>query len=174
MSQSAAQIFGDGWGNYAIRGIVELELPEPLTLWPQTIGWKILLVALLFFVALKIYRAVKKYWANRYRRAAIEKLYAIKQQCDSGNSQALRDLPELLKATALQAYPRQQVASLSGAEWEQFLDGSYKGPSFVEQYSGRLYALSYQPLDSTDNELDDAFWAQLQLWIKSHRGAQSQ
>ncbi|ARN75762.1 DUF4381 domain-containing protein [Oceanicoccus sagamiensis] len=158
-----------GWGNYALEGFSEIALPAAIELWPQTPGWWLLLLAVLYGVSRRCYQAIKRYWRNRYRRVAIQQLNAIQQQVLKGDISALPKVPEIMKAVALQAFPRQDIANLFGGEWEDFLDSSYSGPSFASQFPGVLYALSYQ--SSTKQGLSEQFWQQCQLWISTHRSA---
>lgn len=161
---------GSGWGNYAIQGIVEIQLPEAVSLWPQTPGWWVLLVVLLSWLLSRLLQSLQRYWRNRYRRMAIAQLLLIQQQVSAGNNAVLRQVPELIKATALQAYPRHQIANLYGHSWEAFLDSSYPGPSFKEHFPGQLYAMSYDSPDLLPRPVNDQWWSQLQLWILTHQG----
>jgi hypothetical protein len=91
-------------------------IPEPalVSLWPQTAGW--LWVGLLVFglAVWLIRRSLRRHRANRYRRAALREIGAA-----SGSPAALA---EILRRTALAAFPRTAVAGLYGDEWLAFLD----------------------------------------------------
>ena len=63
-------------------------------------------------VAVLVAAAIVRHQRNAYRRAALQELATA----DAGAISAI------LKRTALAAFPREQVASLSGAEWLAFLD----------------------------------------------------
>ncbi|MBY5924436.1 MULTISPECIES: DUF4381 domain-containing protein [unclassified Halomonas] len=90
--------------------------PAPIAWIPQTWGWAVLamgLLALLLFIGVRRWR----HWqANAYRRDALRELDLRLSQ--EGTSV----LAEVLKRTALSAYPRELVAGLSGSRWWQFLD----------------------------------------------------
>lgn len=158
-----------GWGNYYIDGIVELSLPAPVSLWPTTPGWGWLLAGITLYGLIKLMSALKRYWRNRYRRLAVARLIALKKQFEHGDQACLRQLPELLKACALQAYSRRQIAALQGPQWEAFLDSHYPGPAFAEHFPGLLAQLSYQPLAGVSEQLSDAFWRQIQCWLLQHQ-----
>jgi hypothetical protein len=162
--------FGSGWGNYSIQGIVEIQFPEPIDLWPQTPGWWLLLFGLLAWAANRIVHALKRRWRNRYRGLAIEKLAGLRHEVEAGDPKALRKVPELVKSVALQAFPRTDIAELSGEAWEVFLDGSYSGPSFAQKFPGMLYTLSYRSVENLEEPVSEQFWSQVQLWIATHRG----
>lgn len=138
------KLTGDNFGNYLIRGIAEIELPEPVSWLPQTLGWKILALLILLLAALQTYRASTKWWRNRYRRRALERLKAIELAAGGDPGRVVAQLPWLLKATALHAYPRVDVAALSGDAWLAFLDAHYSGPSFRAATGQQLLAVAYQ------------------------------
>ncbi len=175
-AEDAGELFGSGWGNYAIKGIVEFQLPEKnISLWPQTPGWLALALLLSVLVISRIAKIVRRYWLDRYRRLALIKLKNIRQQAITDTAK-LRDIPELIKATALQIYAREKIASLHGEQWEQFLDQSMNDTAFSQRFAGHLAALSYGPIDGSMNGavddaeylINEAFYQQLQRWIKHH------
>ncbi|MGY2343231.1 DUF4381 domain-containing protein, partial [Pseudomonas sp. SDO5532_S415] len=83
----------------SIEQLKEIALPAPVSYAPQTWGWWVLL-GLLGLTALII--AARRYWQwrrDRYRREALVRLAQLQQRSD--DLSALRELPELLKRTAL-------------------------------------------------------------------------
>lgn len=160
-----------GWGNYALKGLKELQVPEQVSLWPQTLGWWLVLVGLLFWVFRFCLRRSKNYWRNRYRRLAIAQLSVLRRRISAGDNSGLRLVPEVVKATALQSFPRVDVARLYGDEWEDFLDSSYSGVSFKQRFPGLLYTLSYQPFDGEKFPLSEEFWQHVIAWVRNHRAA---
>ncbi|MGH8387515.1 MAG: DUF4381 domain-containing protein, partial [Pseudomonas sp.] len=83
----------------SIEQLKEIALPAPVSYAPQTWGWWVLL-GLLVLTALII--AARRYWQwkrDRYRREALARLAQLQQRSDDLN--ALRELPELLKRTAI-------------------------------------------------------------------------
>lgn len=160
---------GSGWGNYAVNGLVEIHLPKAVSLWPQTPGWWLLLAGFVLWGLVKVCKAVENYWGNRYRRAALARLQQLRHQFNAGDLTGLSSVPELLKATALQAYPRVVVASLFGRDWELFLDARHSGDFFSDQFSGLLAELSYRGIAPIEVPIDDRFWQGVQAWIQYHR-----
>jgi hypothetical protein len=160
-----------GWGNYALAGITEITLPEAVDLWPQTVGWWLLLIAVTWWLAKRSYSSIKRYWRNRYRRVALQQLKQVQQQVAAGDCSLISKIPEIIKATALHSFPRSNVAELFGKEWERFLDQCYSGPSFELEFPGQFYTLSYQPNNLDTALLTDQFWLQCQQWISTHRSA---
>jgi hypothetical protein len=75
------------------------------------------------------------------------------------------DLAELLKRVALVAYPRLQVASLSGIEWLRFLDETVGTTDFSVGPGQQLVRIYDRAISAPSPEL-------LQLarhWIRQHR-----
>jgi len=152
------------FGNYFIHGIDEIAVPQAVSWWPSTIGWKLVAVLLIAMTLLKLLRYIKHGWKNRYRREALRQLAALSE------SQQLAALPHYLKVTALQAYSREQVAGLSGQDWLTFLDAHCEGVSFSSEPGKRLLEIAYAP--SPHQALDSDQVKQLiQMschWIRKH------
>ncbi len=88
--------------------------PPPLSLWPQTEAWLWIGLVAIVLAGWQIRRAVLHRRANAYRRAALCEIDA------AGDCPAA--LAEILRRTALAAFPRGEVAGLYGDDWLAFLD----------------------------------------------------
>ena len=108
----------------SLSQLADVVQPPPVSWMPQTLGWEVL-GALLAVLALWLaWRGARRWWRNRYRREALAELrrLELRWQADSSTGpQVLAALPALVKRCALAAWPREQVASRSGADWAQFL-----------------------------------------------------
>jgi hypothetical protein len=157
------------FGNYLIHGIEEISLPEAISLWPSAPGWQILGLIVLAWLLRQAVRWIRHWWQNRYRREALRQIDQMQRQAPQRD--VVVQLPFYLKATALQAYPREQVASLSGRDWLVFLDAHYTGPSFSSPIGEKLLSISYLPEEQW--QLDDATVSKLiqmsRQWITLHR-----
>ncbi|MGE8150143.1 DUF4381 domain-containing protein [Pseudomonas vancouverensis] len=83
----------------SIDQLKEIPLPAPVSYAPQTWGWWVLLGLLVMTVLIV---AARRYWQwrrDRYRREALLRLAQLQKRSDDLN--ALRELPQLLKRTAL-------------------------------------------------------------------------
>lgn len=161
--------FASTFGNYILHGMNELVLPKGVSWLPQTLGWQILLFVLLLMIALRLASSLLSWYHNRYRSAALSELDSLNSRADRAEL-ALR-LPELLKSTALQAYPREIVAPLSGESWLAFLNNASPAPCFQDSIGQLLIRLSYQNVDEaclSDTELD-AVYAEVRRWIQMHQ-----
>lgn len=107
--------------------------PTPVSLWPQTTGWIWLGLALLAAAVWIVRRWRRQRHANAYRRAALQEI------ATAGNNPAV--VAQILRRTALSAFPRSEVAGLHGEDWLSFLDRTYGGNGFL-QGPGRLLAVA--------------------------------
>ena len=163
---------GDTFGNYMLHGIEEVQLPEVIAWWPQAVGWKIVLALILLWIGKQIYRAITKWRGNHYRRRALKKLAQL-QSAETSSSQTIRQLPVLLKATALQAYPRTEVAHLSGQAWLTMLDSKWSESTFSSVVGERLLTINYQNEQywQLDSEQIDELIDTIRRWIRKHHVA---
>lgn len=108
-------------------------VPEPsvISLWPQTEAWGWVGVIALVLAAWLIRRVLLHHHANAYRRAALREIAAA--------GASLTTVAEILRRTALAAFPRGEVAGLYGDEWLAFLDRTSHGTDFREGV-GRAFA----------------------------------
>ena len=139
----------------------------PAPFWPPAPGWYVLSLALVIATGWACWWTVHHRRTNAYRRTALTELQAAGVHPDQ-----LRILPELLKRTALAAYPRERVASLSGGAWLAFLDETGAEPAFVAGPGRLLGDLAYDPalvrrMSAADA---DALLAAAITWIRRHQG----
>jgi hypothetical protein len=110
---------------------------------------------------------------NRYRRTALNHLQVLSKDIHDPDKRAsgLRQLPILLKRTALSVYPRKQLASLTGKDWHDFLNSKVSTPSFDSTASALLDEVSYTvgDLGSIDNQASDALLEACKDWLKHHQ-----
>ncbi len=160
----------DSFGNYLIHGINEIILPADISWWPSTIGWKIVALLIFIFASYRLFKFSLSWWKNRYRREAIRQINEQQQVPDSGLLTVVKQLPFYLKTTALQAYPRDQVAQLSGTPWIDFLNMKIGSEHFNKQVSDQLLTISYRPQEQW--QLTEEQCLNLinltKLWIKRH------
>jgi hypothetical protein len=98
-----------------IDGLVEPAPPEAVPLTPQTWGWAVLGVMAVAAAGWLIWRRLAVHRSNAYRRAALGEL---------ASAATATEVAEILRRTALAAYPRADVASLTGTAWVAFLERS--------------------------------------------------
>jgi hypothetical protein len=138
-----------------LRDIVE---PSPVSWWPLAIGWWFLLTVVGLIALVVAFHRYRQWRANAYRRAGLRALQVIR------GTEDLAAISELLKRVALAAYPRSQVASLSGSAWVKWLaeTGGRPVPAAVSQ---ALTVGIFAERGSADAGQLAAFAAE---WIRSH------
>ena len=138
-----------------IAQLVPPPVPEAISLWPQTPLAKSLLAILLLLAITLFWRACRHYRKNAYRRAALKTLRTVND--DPG------EIAELLRRTALAAYPRQRVAGLTGADWLAFLNRHYPGNAFHGEAGEALLRGAYKECPPSA-----ALAAAARHWIRTH------
>ena len=159
--------------NSALQNLHEILLPNPVSWMPQTIGWYAIFGLALFVAGWSVYKRLRYYQRNQYRRLALEELAAIEQELQRPEKRvkALAEIPVLLKGAALSAFPRSEVAGLSGEKWLAFLDKTIGEKNFTEGEGRLLPELAYAPVQRIGQLPDEQIGKLLQLarrWIKIH------
>ncbi|MEM7074611.1 MAG: DUF4381 domain-containing protein [Pseudomonadota bacterium] len=131
--------------------------PPPVSMLPQTGGWVVLAVIAGMLVLWVVWRWRVRYLANAYRRAALDGLQ------DAGSNPD--EVARLLRRTALAAFSRKEVASLSGATWLDFLDRTGGGTSFSKGAGLAVADAPYRPDGTPAEGLEDI----AADWVRHHR-----
>lgn len=151
----------------SLQNLNDIILPAAVPWWPPAPGWYVLasvLGVLLAFLAIRWWNTRSQ---NRYRREALKEL-ALMRQGNSGDS--LQQLPDLIKRAALAAWPRGQVASLTGTAWHRFLDESAGGDAFAAGAGATLDWLAYRTKTTgtpSSGEMVRVLDA-AEFWLKNH------
>jgi hypothetical protein len=152
--------------------LYDIVVPPPLPWWPPAPAWYWILGFLLFaFIALALANVVR-WQRNRYRREAL-RLWREQSKLLTDpalRAHALVSLAELLKRTALSAFPRDQVAELTGAQWFDFLDRSAAQSSFASGEGQLLEGVAYDSrvAATIDEKQAEKIAASVRAWIKYH------
>jgi hypothetical protein len=155
------------FGNYALGDFVEVTPPPAISALPQTVGWVCLAAGLFLVLAFYAWKKLRHWYHNRYRREA---LLALQRLASNNHADAIQ-LNNLLKRVALAAYPREQVASLAGAQWGIFINRQCPEQIFNAEQLDILINRSYQPASIDPVKLAH-LGAAVEQWITAHRGAQ--
>lgn len=162
--------FPEPWGNYLLKNLAETTAPNAINWWPQTIAWQVLFVAMLVYIGFNVYRAIKKYQNNAYRREALAWLKKLPPYQINEPDTIYRQLPSLLRKVALSGYKRDEVCLLSNKSWLQWLDQQCEKTSFTKIPIFTLNQLAYVPAYDIDANTMDNLVTEITLWIKYHRG----
>jgi len=107
----------DQFGNPLVRDFNEIVPAAEIDWLPQTWGWYVLAVIIGFGMLRWLYRSLRQWLRNRYRREALRRLDSIASQ----SPLSLTAINVLIKTTAMVATSRQEVASLTGDAWVNWL-----------------------------------------------------
>ncbi|MHA6205288.1 DUF4381 domain-containing protein [Dyella soli] len=153
----------------SIAQLKEIATRAPVSWAPQAPGWWVVAALLLLAALLVALVQWRKWWRNRYRRAAQAELAAIEGAVadPARRAQALDALPALVKRTVLTWAARPQVGPMSGDAWLGFLDRTLAGQDFSRGPGRHLERLAYGDGDIAHDELD-ALLALLHRWIDDH------
>jgi Domain of unknown function (DUF4381) len=125
---------------------------------PQTIGWYVLFGVVALLLLWFAIHAIRRWLANSYRRKALRELAIATPDQFSA----------LLKRTALAAWPRERVASLSGEAWLKFLSDAGAAKSFQSAPGNRIEELALRA-GSASIEDEQTLRATVAEWIRRHR-----
>jgi len=156
-----------------IGGLNDIVLPEAIAYTPQTLGWYLLLAAIVAIAAWIVVARHRSTVANRYRREALGELAFIQSDLESDETRAgaLARIPVLLKRVAVSVTERTDAASLSGEAWLAYLDDAYGGDGFTTGAGRLLPILAYQSPEQlmtvTDQQAADLVEL-ARTWIRVH------
>lgn len=157
----------------ALNKLADIAVPPEVSLAPQTWGWVALLMVVVALFVFALLRWRRKHEANRYRREALAELDHIESQFgeEAGYAEAVTALPALLKRVALAAWPRSDVASLSGAGWVAFLRLNTGGKVLPDEAAKVLDDMEYRSHTEIPMTADEAraFAKAVRGWIEGHR-----
>lgn len=137
--------------------------------WPPAAGWWLVLAVALLALFAGAWWLYRRRQRSAYRRLGLRRLDSIQRQYerDLDARQAARDVNALLKGVALKAYPRRDIAAISGDAWHEFLSASAPTGQAFER--GSLTA-QYRP-EAGDIDVDALVQA-ARHWICRHEATQ--
>lgn len=146
----------------------DIHLPGPIETWPPAPGWWLLALLLCVALVAACVWLIKRWRRSRYRReAAAELRLLLETWQENGDDRAyLESVQRLLKRIALTTFPRENVASLTGEAWVQFLDRSASSHDFSIGASEVLIEGNYTAQVSLDVP---SFHMEVQRWIRRHK-----
>jgi hypothetical protein len=150
--------------------IGELIEPTPVSFGFGAPGWYILLAT--FFIIIMIYLLLRyrRYLKNQYRRSALQELRSLSVESPPLHTYVF-SIATLLKRVAITSYGREEIASLYGLGWLDYLKEKNQGiPVFKAEtetifsrslYQGRKAEIPEENLNELINQSIN--------WIKKHR-----
>lgn len=137
-----------------LSNLPDIVLPPAIPLWPPAPGWWIAGAVAAAALALAAAAALLVWRRNAYRRAALAEL---------DNADPSR-FSEILKRSALAAWPREDVAALSGPAWRSFLDRTGRTRAFTTGPGRNLDTLAFGGGGDVDAVREAA-----RQWLRRHR-----
>ncbi len=148
-----------------VAQLVDIPLPEPISWWPLSNGWYVVLIAICCVLSVLIVRKRRRWVANRYRRVACRELQTLTVDNASAMNQILRQ--------AVLNGQSSIVLNHTGAAWYQLISRSCEQSIFSESQFYLLEQLNYLPTKNEANQLSQADFITLKelclRWVKEHR-----
>ncbi|QUN04642.1 DUF4381 domain-containing protein [Shewanella yunxiaonensis] len=134
--------------NPALNALKDIRLPAEVGFWPPAPGiWALLILSLMLIIALIVWLYLRHKRHLRQQAPAKAALQLL-SQLDANDPQLMLQLSSLLKRCAISYGGREQVASLTGEDWYQYLDQAL--PIKMHGKFSRLLKSRYQPHSDTD------------------------
>lgn len=152
--------------NPLLRTLIESPNPEPIAMWPQTIGWKVVSLAALCVLGYIGFKSYQSWVKNRYKREALKALNTL-SECNDLIEIRIHRLNWVLKTVAAKSYSNKQVAILHGDRWASFLVNT-SNAEIEERLVMRWQESLYQPGSALTNGDVEQLIAWAKLWINTH------
>jgi Domain of unknown function (DUF4381) len=153
----------------ALRSLRDIAIPPPISWLPQTWGWAVLAALLVIALLAAFLVWLRHYRRNAYRREALRLLDGIEADIrnPANREKGVHELTELLKRTALAAWPRGDVASLTGRALIERL-GASKGDGALSRLLDDLEYHDGADIAALPAESADELVVNSRRWIRRH------
>lgn len=159
--------------NDKIEHLFPIATPAVEQFYPQTIGWKIAAGVLCLCLFIAMIRSIKRFRKAAYRREANRAINSTlkRYQANELSEQMLfLSFTKIMKSTAMQTYGRNRVAGLSGNNWAEFLQQSYRRRNFTEAHLLNIIERPYKKSEPLSKKELKALTKRIKKWIGGHRG----
>lgn len=140
----------------SLDNLRDLVVPPSVPWWPPAPGWWGLFALVALAVVVFAWRRGRAWHADAYRRVARRELRAATSAVE---------VAEILKRTVLVAYPRAEVAALSGSEWCRWLAEQLGKPLPVRIVDALTAGVFSRQSDAQMPDLRTFAYE----WVQSHR-----
>jgi len=116
-----------------LNNLKDIQLPPEVSIWPPAPGWWILLMVI-FLLFVFFFKWIKKIIERQKPKTEAILLLNNLQNHQNNSEDALlilRELSKLLRRVALTFCPEENIASLHGVAWLEFLDRTGKTTEFT-------------------------------------------
>lgn len=146
--------------------LADIHLPPPVSLWPLAPGWYFLALLFIGCCLLMTYILCRYWQRHRLRKHILQHINLLHKTYEEQPTatRIIADISILLRRAALAVFPRQQIASLQGEAWLQFLNDTGKTTEFTKPHGRLLITAAYQKEHHAD--LTPLFSA-CRHWVKT-------
>ncbi|MEY8767521.1 DUF4381 domain-containing protein [Francisella philomiragia] len=142
--------------NDLLAQLKDIYLPAKVSQWwPLAYGWWLLLglIVLTFIIFLIILHFRKK--RNSYKDSIVNDFRrTIEETQQNKPKEALQNISVYLKRVALQKFPNQEIKTLHGEQWLEFLDSKMKNQNFKNTKANMLVN-SYRAIELDRQTLNE-------------------
>ena len=148
----------------ALAQLRDIHLPDSISWWPLAPAWYVVMLLILFLTIALAYYAHKRRLNALAKNQALDLLntYIEHYEKDHNAQLASARISELLRRVALVYYSRDEVASLHGDAWVDFLNQTSKEVDFKPVKSMLLDS----PFKTAETVNLKPLITRAQLWIK--------
>lgn len=145
----------------------DIHLPDPIGWWPLAPVWYLLMILIVLLIFACTFKLYQRHLNARAKYRALDLLNKYQEYYEKDNNAALASarISELLRRVALVYYPREEVASLHGDAWVEFLNRTAKGIDFNPVKSMLLES----PFKSAETVSLKPLFRSAEQWIKQRR-----
>jgi hypothetical protein len=120
----------------------DIHLPAAISWWPPAPLWWLLAVLVLLTAVWMLYLGLRAWQRRAFKRQALRELAHLRMLDDPHH--LVCELALLVRRVALAVFPHENVASLHGQAWLQFLDRSGATQAFSQGVGRYLANIPYQ------------------------------
>jgi len=149
----------------------DIHLPAAVSWWPPAPGWWAVAAVVLLGASGAVFM-LRRRKRNRWRRTALHELKMLREEVVAQQMQsALNNLSVLLRRVAISRFPREEVASLHGQPWLDFLDRTFgEGAPFQSAHGKLLSAGPYVREAALHADELDALLSLAEEWVRKLPG----
>ncbi|WP_150467668.1 DUF4381 domain-containing protein [Francisella sp. SYW-9] len=153
--------------NNLLAQLKDIYLPDRISQWwPLAYGWWIVLgiIVLVIILGLVILRFKKK--KKQYKDSIINEFrHEVESVYKNNPTHVLESISVYLKRVAMQKFPTENIKTLYGKKWLEFLDSKIDDESF-ETTKARMLQNTYKPIE-LDKSTFGEIMAVAEKWLRS-------
>ncbi|MEM1044620.1 MAG: DUF4381 domain-containing protein [Pseudomonadota bacterium] len=149
-----------------------VHVPDPVSYSPSGPGWSVVAAIVVVAALGAAFWAWQRWRHNEYRREAARALDGVSVG-PAPPAERLAATASILRRTALTAFPRGEIASLTDAAWIAFLNRT-AAVRFDDRAEPLLRACLYGREAQPDPADVEAFIGSARTWIRTHRTGRAQ